>query len=116
MRTDGRVVYMGGASTTKLLLSPTALNNGTWHHLLVTVVLAGSNETTAMYVDGVLVASGNTSKAATVYSGWWRVGFGKVPTGTGYPATGNFTGSVDDVAVYATALSATRVAAHYAAR
>lgn len=116
LRTDGRVVYMGGTSTSKLLVSPTALNNGTWHHLVVTSVPSGNNEAAAMYVDGVLVASGTTTKASLVYTGWWRVGFGKVPTGTGYPSTGNFTGSVDDVAIYRTQLSATRVAAHYAAR
>ena len=91
-------------------------NNGVWHHLVVTSVPAGSNESSAMYVDGVLVASGNTAKASLVYSGWWRVGFGRVPTGSGYPTTGNFTGSVDDFAVYRTQLSAARVAAHYAAR
>jgi hypothetical protein len=90
---------LGGASTSKLLVSPTALNNGVWHHLVVTAVPSGSNEASAMYVDGVLVASGNTTKASLVYSGWWRVGFGRVPTGTGYPTTGNFTGSVDDFAV-----------------
>jgi signal peptidase I len=116
MRTDGKVVYMGATSTSKLLVSPTALNNGAWHHLVITAVPSGSNEISAMYVDGALVASGNTMKASLSYIGWWRVGFGRVPTGTGYPLTGNFTGSVDDVAIYTTQLSAARVAAHYAAR
>lgn len=116
MRTDGRVVYMGATSTSKLLVSPTALNNGAWHHLVVTAVPSGSNEVTAMYVDGALVASGNTSKAGSSYTGWWRAGYGRVPSGSGYPSTGNFTGTVDDVAIYTTQLSAIRVAAHYAAR
>lgn len=116
MRTDGRVVYVGGASTTKLLVSPTALNNGAWHHLVVTAVPSGSNEVTAMYVDGSLVASGNTAKASVAYTGWWRVGYGRVPVGSGYPSSGNFTGTVDDAAMYTTQLSAARVAAHYAAR
>jgi signal peptidase I len=116
MRTDGRLVYMGGTSTSKLLVSPTALNNGAWHHVVVTSMPSGSNESSLMYVDGTPVASGTTNRATSSYIGWWRVGFGKVPTGTGYPTTGNFTGSVDDVAVYTTALSSTRVTAHCAAR
>ena len=117
MRTDGRVVFLGGASTNKLLVSPTALNDGAWHHLVVTSVPAGANnQTSAMYVDGALVTSGTTAKASTAYVGWWRVGYGRVPSGNGYPATGNFTGSVDDVAIYRTQLSAARVAAHHAAR
>lgn len=116
MRTDGRVVYMGATSTSKLLVSPAALNNGAWHQLVVTAAPSGSNEATVMYVDGVQVASGSTAKAALSYTGWWRVGYGRVPTGSLYPTTGNFTGSLDDVAVYRTQLSAARVAAHYAAR
>jgi len=116
MRTDGKLVYMGATSTSKLLVSTAALNNGAWHHVVVTSVPSGSQETAVMYVDGAQVATGNTSKAASSYTGWWRVGFGKLPTGSGYPSTGNFTGSVDNVAIYTTQLSATRVAAHYNAR
>lgn len=116
MRTDGRIVYLGATSTTKLLVSPTALNNGAWHHLVITAVPSGSNEVTVMYVDGVPVASGNTAKAAFAYNGWWRVGYGRVPSGTLYPSTGHFTGSLDDVAIYRTQLSAARVSAHYDAR
>jgi hypothetical protein len=116
MRTDGKLVYMGATSTTKLLVSPSALNNGSWHHVVVTSVPSGSQETAVMYVDGAQVATGNTSKAATSYTGWWRVGFGRLPTGSGYPSTANFTGSVDNVVIYTTQLSATRVAAHYSAR
>lgn len=116
MRTDGRLVYMGASSTSKLLVSPTPLNNGAWHQVVVTSVPSGSQETSVMYVDGVAVATGTTSRAATSYVGWWRVGFGRVPVGTGYPTTGNFTGTVDNVAIYTTQLTATRVAAHYTVR
>lgn len=116
MRTDGHLVYLGGTSGSKVLVSPAALNNGAWHHLVITATPSGSNEVTAMYVDGALVASGNTAKAGSTYTGWWRAGYGRVPTGTGYPLTGNFTGTVDDVAIYTTQLGAARVSAHYAAR
>jgi signal peptidase I len=116
MRTDGTVVYMGSATTKNLLVSPTALNNGAWHHLVVTSVPSGTLEQSFMYVDGVLVDSGTTNRAATAYIGWWRVGYGTLPTGKDYPASASFTGSVDDVAVYTTQLTAARVAAHYAAR
>lgn len=117
LRTDGRLTYVGGASTSKVVVSPTALNDGKWHHLVVTSVPAGgSNLTASMYVDGALAATGTTIKASSVYTGWWRIGYGQIPAGTAFPVTGNLTGSVDDVAIYTTSLSATRVAAHYAAR
>jgi signal peptidase I len=116
LRTDGRVVYMGATSTLFDLVSPTALNDGAWHHLVITSTASGLVESSAMYVDGTLADSGSTLKASSSYLGWWRVGFGKVPAGTGFPSTGNLTGSVDDVAIYTTQLSTARVAAHYAAR
>lgn len=117
LRTDGKVTYLGAASTSKVLTSPTALNDGKWHHLVITSVSStGSNETASMYVDGALAATGTTMKAATVYTGWWRIGYGVIPAGTSFPATGNLTGYVDNVAIYTTQLSAARVAAHYAAR
>lgn len=117
LRTDGRVTYVGGASTSKVLTSPTALNDGRWHHLVVTSVPAGgSNQSSALYVDGAPAASGTTSKAAFAYAGWWRIGYGQIPIGIAFPLTGNLSATIDDVAIYTTQLSAARVAAHYAAR
>jgi hypothetical protein len=116
MRVDGTVVYMGSATSKNLLASSPGLNNGAWHHLVVTSVPSGALEASVMYVDGVPVASGTTLRAGTIYAGWWRVGYGTLPTGKDYPASSSFAGSVDDVATYTTALSATRVTAHYAAR
>jgi len=47
---------------------------------------------------------------------WWRAGYGSLPTTSGYPASANFTGAIDEFALYQTELTAARVAAHYAAR
>jgi signal peptidase I len=116
MVSDGRVVYMGGISTTALVNSPAPLNNGAWHHVVVTSRPTTFQQDTSLYVDGVLVDTGATNKASALYTGWWRVGFGKLPLLGGMPPSANFTGSVDDVAIYTTQLSATRIAAHYAAR
>jgi signal peptidase I len=116
MRADGTVVYMGSATPKNLLATSPGLNNGSWHHLVVTSVPSGTLQFSSMYVDGVLVDSGTTNRAGSSYVGWWRVGYGTLPTGKDYPASSSFSGSVDDVAIYTTALSANRAAAHYAAR
>jgi hypothetical protein len=81
-----------------------------------------------LYVDGALVASSPATAAAS-YSGWWRAGCGNLSgwvsfwDGGGSPtASGNqarnfpFAGSLDEVTVYTTPLTAAQVAALYAAR
>ena len=114
MLTNGRLVYGGWGSANRLITSPLAYNNGAWHYLALTTVNSGPGQTSVMYVDGVSVVSGATTNT-TNYAGWWRVGYGSLPTGGAYPPA-NFVGNIDNVAVYPTTLSAARIAAHYAAR
>jgi signal peptidase I len=117
MRPDGRLVYGGwSASTVKTIVSPLAYNNGGWHHLVITTHQSPALEqVSVMYVDGLPVTTGTTTKTSN-YSGYWRVGYGALPTGTGYPASASFSGTIDQVAVYDTALSAGAVLRHWAAR
>jgi signal peptidase I len=121
MRPDGRLVYGGWSDIllgTATVLSPSAYNNGGWHHLLVTAKPRGLGllrQDAVMYVDGAAVASGPATLPRS-YDGWWRVGHGSLATGSGYPASASFTGSIDQVAIYHSALTATRVQSHWAAR
>jgi hypothetical protein len=115
MRPDGRLVYGGWSTKPTLLVSPAAYNNGGWHHLVLTASQSKGRQSTVMYVDGQQVASGSTT-ATTNFNGWWRVGYGSLPTGAGYPTSASFNGQVDNIAGYQFELSASRVGAHYAAR
>jgi hypothetical protein len=109
MQTGGRLVYgnwnNGG---TKTIVSPLAYNDGKWHYVVITST--GSSPTSTMYVDGAGVVSGSTTKIST-FTGYWHFGYGPASSGGT-----NFTGNIDNVAVYASVLSSTRIAAHYAAR
>lgn len=96
-------IYLAGTS----ILSGVRVDDGKWHHVVLSV--AGSSA--KLYVDKVSVATVSTGKSS--YS------FG---TGTAYVGGGNtaalaptelFQGSLDNVALYNTALSATRIGAHY---
>ncbi|MEO5662549.1 MAG: signal peptidase I [Nocardioides sp.] len=105
----GRITY-GDWSTNQLsvLTTPAAYNNDAWHHVVVVSVPSnGNRETTTIYVDGVARVSGQSSRVET-YTGYVRVGGGS--------GSSAFNGSIDNVSVYGTALSASRVAAHWAAR
>lgn len=117
MRTDGRISYGGWGFSPTIITTPMAYNDNVWHHLVVTSrpIAGWSHRQAAIYVDGVSVVSGPTTPTAS-YSGWWRVGFGLLLIGwPGYPATAGFAGSIENVAVYPSGLSAARIAAHYAA-
>jgi hypothetical protein len=81
---------------------------------LVAKPAPGSNQTATLFVDGQQVATGTTTKVGA-YTGWWRLGAGTGNT-LGVSVSAGFNATVDDTAVYTTALTSTRIAAHYAAR
>jgi len=110
MGADGKVRF--GRSGTALVTSTTALNDGSWHHVVYTN--AGSGSVRAkLYVDGALVAQSATGVTATT-SGNWRAG--QAQWSGNWPGTPDqyFRGDLDEVAVYGTTLTAQRVTAHYA--
>ncbi|WP_027861598.1 signal peptidase I [Marmoricola sp. URHB0036] len=110
MGADGKVRF--GRNGTALVTSTTALNDGSWHHVVYTN--AGSGSVRAkLYVDGALVAQSATGVTATT-SGNWRAG--QAQWSGNWPGTPDqyFRGDLDEVAVYGTTLTAQRVTAHYA--
>lgn len=97
------------ASTTRVVLfSRPGLNDGAWHHVAAT---QGPNGM-ALYVDGTRVAR-NTVTANYPYTGYWRVGGDFMYTSwPECPTSTYFAGTLDETAVYPTALSGTAIRAH----
>ncbi|MGO4803930.1 LamG-like jellyroll fold domain-containing protein [Arthrobacter sp. 2MCAF15] len=98
------------------ITSPTSYDNGQWHLATATMTPAGS----VLYVDGVQVAANKALVAERAYSGYWRVGydsmdFDKNRDWPGAATSSFFAGSIDNAAVYPTALTAAQAQAHYAA-
>ena len=121
---QGRVwfgVYNGGYYT---ISSGTGLNNNAWHMAAATMGPAGM----ALYIDGVLVDTDpNTTGEAT--TGWWRAGCGNLSgwgtywggnnnpgTDTNTSANRGFLGSLDEVTVETSVLSASEIYTLYLAR
>jgi hypothetical protein len=118
---NGRVwfgVYQGGD---QLLSSPAALNDGTWHMAAATLSSAGM----ALYIDGSLVGS-NTDTTGEATTGWWRAGCGNLAgwgdgwTGPNSPTTSSnpaknypFLGSLDEVSIWNSALTASQISFLY---
>ncbi len=76
-----------------------------WHHVVLVVTTGGSK----LYVDGVQTGSNASTFTSIDLAGDVRIGMGQNP--------GRFlNGAVDEVAIYNTALSPARIAAHFAAQ
>jgi len=106
---SGQVVFGLYVSGYRIAASPGTYLDGKYHHVVATLSGAGM----VLYVDGVKVAANATTTTAESNTGWWRVGYDNLSGWPGAPTRSPFTGLLDEVAVYPTALSATRVAAHY---
>lgn len=76
------------------------LNDGAWHHVVAT--FDPGNHTTTLYVDGVLDASGPIYENMPAGDSLWMIGW--------------LTATVDDVAIYPSALSPAQVATHFELR
>ncbi len=104
----GRQIYLSGQYDDARFSAGYSIADGTWHHLVLTY--AGATQMVTAYLDGqrlgaqVLPHPLDTTLDATGLT----VGGPECDCYT-------FNGSLDDVAIYPAVLSATQVAAHYAA-
>ncbi|MFT3886591.1 MAG: LamG domain-containing protein [Arachnia sp.] len=114
-----RMVYMTNAGTlvfgtystkVSVLTSSKAYNDGAWHMVTATQGAEGMK----LYVDGALIASNSTAEAQPG-SGYWRLGGGNLSGWPSKPSSSFVAASVDEFAVYDTALSASTIAAQYKA-
>jgi trimeric autotransporter adhesin len=122
MMNDGQVVFGVWNNATKTVESKNVYNDGQWHYVVATLdPTAGMS----LYIDNQLVGT-NVNTVAQNFTGFWRVGgdnlngwnldpWGSSSQGLTQPGSYYFNGTMADVAVYPSVLSAAQIAAHYAA-
>jgi signal peptidase I len=108
---NGKVEFGLNDNTQTVIASASAVNNGVWHHVVGTYSVATGAR---LYVDGALSTSG-TGATPTTFTGYWRAGAEDLSGWPAAPTSRYLVGTIDEVAVYTTVLSAARVSAHYAA-
>jgi signal peptidase I len=110
---NGKVEFGLNDNSPVAIASTTAVNNGAWHYVVGTY----SNATgPSLYVDGVLSASDTgTEYRPRTFTGRWRAGAEDLTGWPSAPTSKYLSGTLDEVAVYTTVLSAARISAHYAA-
>jgi hypothetical protein len=98
------------------IFSTGTYKDGLWH--LATASFSSAAMT--LYIDGTVVATQRNVSASPGFGGYWRIGYDAfttpdVQTWPDVPSSRFFAGTIDNAAVYPTALSAERIKAHYAA-
>ncbi|THA75548.1 LamG domain-containing protein [Streptomyces sp. A0642] len=112
MRNDGRLMFGVHSGGTRTVTTLAPYNDGEWHHVVATQGSGGM----ALYVDGQLRASNPFYTGNESYQGYWRIGGDNLSGWPNRPTSNFFAGQIDETAVYPTALSSSKVAAHYALR
>ena len=103
---SGKIIAGVGNPDVNIVTSAT-YNNGAWHHVVFT--RTQSSGAMALYVDGA--SAGTATGSVNLLNSQATLNFGRSADGVNY-----FPGSLDEIAVYTTALSPAIVAAHYNAR
>ena len=103
---SGRVIAGEGASNVNIFSGP-GFNDGEWHHVVMT--RTKSTGVMQLFVDGV--SQGRAVGSTVSLSSSATMSFGRINSQTGY-----FAGSLDEVALYSVALTASQVSAHHSAR
>ncbi len=109
MANNGELVFGVYPGEVKSINSATAYNDNKSHYVVATLSSAGM----FLYVDGALVASNATVTSAQSYTGYWRVGYDLLAGWPSTPTSYFLKGTIDEVAIYPTALSLQRVQVHY---
>lgn len=106
----GKVAFGINNASKTAVVSNATVNDGGWHHVLVTLGTTG----TKIYVDGVESGTGSAT-ATTTYTGYLRVAYDNVSAWPSAPTSSFLNATVDEVAVYTTQLTLADAVSHYQA-
>lgn len=107
LQSNGRLNFGVDNGSRVTIVSPTAYNDGQWHHVVATQGSQGMR----LWVDAQLVASNDVTGSQN-YRGHWRIGGDRT---FGSTSSNYLNGTLDEAAVYPTALTEERIRSHYAA-
>ena len=108
---DALRFYVRDAGGAGHVASGTNVLDGNWHH--VVGVCDTAHSLVALYVDGILSGSASITPHSGIESTPVPMAIGARQSGAGSGYDWQFGGSIDEVAIYDTALSSDRVLSHY---
>ncbi|HEY3407819.1 MAG TPA: PKD domain-containing protein [Propionicimonas sp.] len=105
----GRITFGVYAGAVRTVTSSKVYRDGQWHHVVASLGSGGM----ALYVDGAKVGARTDTTAGQAYSGYWRIGGDSLGSWPSAPSSAYLNGQIDDVAVYPTVLTPTKIRQHY---
>lgn len=108
---SGRANFAINDGSYRTIFSRTAVNDGNWHHIVGTVGAEGMQ----LFVDGKRVDRDQARTSPRIYDGYWRIGADQTNGFTNKPTNAGLAGTIDDVAVYPSALTPADIQSHYLA-
>lgn len=105
----GRLVLGAYPGALRTVTSSAPVTDGAWHHAVGTLGADGMR----LYLDGELVATDTSTTGAQTYNGFWRVGGDNLDGWSPSSPNRNFTGDIDEVAVYEHVLTPEQIARHH---
>lgn len=112
MSNAGQIYYGIYPGSVQTISTTTSYADGSWHHVVATT---STTDGSFLYVDGAVVAADATMTTCQSYAGYWRIAYDNVNGWTNQPTDPFFTGSLDDIAIYKSALTASQVYSLYGA-
>ncbi|MFT4216806.1 MAG: PKD domain-containing protein [Micropruina sp.] len=107
MLNTGKLAFGTYPGSQQIITSANSYNDGQWHHVAASQGADGMK----LYIDAQLVGT-NATTTGQVYTGYWRIGGDKNWSGA---SSSYFAGTLDEAAVYPSALTENDIRAHYAA-
>lgn len=114
-----RAIYMTNAGNiyfgvynfaTRTINTPLAYNDNNWHQVTATF---SSTSGMILYIDGIQVAANASYTIAEGTTGYWKIGYDNTGGWPSAPSSYYFNGSLDDILIYHTPLSAAQVTTLY---
>jgi hypothetical protein len=106
----GNLIFATGTPNTEII-SPGVEDDGAWHFVVASYGPAGEE----LFVDGALVASNGSITAGQNYTYYWHLGYAYTSGWANSPGNYNLNGSLSQVALFSTQLSAAQVSTLYGA-
>lgn len=106
---NGKLVWAIYNGATEEITSSSVVNTGSWVFVAASVGAAG----TALYVNGIKVASNAAYTTASSYLGWWSIGWAYFSSWPDSPTGSYFNGSLAQLAIIPSQLTTAQVSTIY---
>lgn len=110
----GKLVWYFGGNTPSATVSTTSVNDGNWHHIVLTYGGSANSHRKRIYIDGVQDGSDNTSGVGSyLYTMFDRYSNLTIGGDAGALATTSYQGDIDEFLIYNYELTSTQVSGNY---